>query len=118
MSTKVLDIPLQRLGNKTEVAHGALYLVSPLAYAKVLIPGISERDLIWKHNLCGCNQVKLRSPGARQAQTQGLLSSEEEERQTHVGEAAASRRRRAGEQPGSPATPGRAERPGTELPWA
>lgn len=30
VSTKVLDIPLQRLGNKTEVAHGALYLASPL----------------------------------------------------------------------------------------
>ncbi|XP_004403141.1 PREDICTED: peroxisomal 2,4-dienoyl-CoA reductase [Odobenus rosmarus divergens] len=29
--TKTLAIPLQRLGNKTEVAHSALYLASPLA---------------------------------------------------------------------------------------
>ncbi|XP_032183534.1 peroxisomal 2,4-dienoyl-CoA reductase isoform X1 [Mustela erminea] len=31
VSTKTLAIPLQRLGNKTEVAHGALFLASPLA---------------------------------------------------------------------------------------
>ncbi|XP_042778153.1 peroxisomal 2,4-dienoyl-CoA reductase [(3E)-enoyl-CoA-producing] isoform X1 [Panthera leo] len=31
VSTKVLAIPLQRLGNKTEVAHSALFLASPLA---------------------------------------------------------------------------------------
>ncbi|XP_008577403.1 PREDICTED: peroxisomal 2,4-dienoyl-CoA reductase [Galeopterus variegatus] len=31
MSTQVLGSPLQRLGNKTEVAHSALYLASPLA---------------------------------------------------------------------------------------
>ncbi|KAM5198180.1 peroxisomal 2,4-dienoyl-CoA reductase [(3E)-enoyl-CoA-producing] isoform 1-T1 [Hipposideros larvatus] len=30
-SGKVLAIPLQRLGNKTEIAHSALYLASPLA---------------------------------------------------------------------------------------
>ncbi|XP_058566130.1 peroxisomal 2,4-dienoyl-CoA reductase [(3E)-enoyl-CoA-producing] isoform X3 [Neofelis nebulosa] len=31
VSTKVLAIPLQRLGNKTDVAHSALFLASPLA---------------------------------------------------------------------------------------
>uniref|UniRef100_A0A7J8EY39 Peroxisomal 2,4-dienoyl-CoA reductase [(3E)-enoyl-CoA-producing] n=1 Tax=Rousettus aegyptiacus TaxID=9407 RepID=A0A7J8EY39_ROUAE len=31
MSRRVLTIPLQRPGNKTEVAHGVLYLASPLA---------------------------------------------------------------------------------------
>lgn len=31
MSRKVLATPLQRLGNKTEVAHSVLYLASPLA---------------------------------------------------------------------------------------
>ncbi|XP_029803897.1 peroxisomal 2,4-dienoyl-CoA reductase [Suricata suricatta] len=31
VSTKVLAIPLRRLGNKTDVAHSALYLASPLA---------------------------------------------------------------------------------------
>ncbi|XP_053412886.1 peroxisomal 2,4-dienoyl-CoA reductase [(3E)-enoyl-CoA-producing] isoform X1 [Nycticebus coucang] len=31
MNTKVLASPLQRLGNKTEIAHSALYLASPLA---------------------------------------------------------------------------------------
>ncbi|XP_039079373.1 peroxisomal 2,4-dienoyl-CoA reductase [Hyaena hyaena] len=31
ISTKVLAIPLRRLGNKTDVAHSALYLASPLA---------------------------------------------------------------------------------------
>ncbi|XP_039740654.1 peroxisomal 2,4-dienoyl-CoA reductase [(3E)-enoyl-CoA-producing] [Pteropus medius] len=31
MSRKVLETPLQRLGNKTEVAHSVLYLASPLA---------------------------------------------------------------------------------------
>lgn len=31
VSAKTLAIPLQRLGNKTEVAHSALYLASPLA---------------------------------------------------------------------------------------
>ncbi|XP_019292821.2 peroxisomal 2,4-dienoyl-CoA reductase [(3E)-enoyl-CoA-producing] isoform X1 [Panthera pardus] len=31
VSAKVLAIPLQRLGNKTEVAHSALFLASPLA---------------------------------------------------------------------------------------
>lgn len=30
-STRSLQSPLRRLGNKTEVAHGALYLASPLA---------------------------------------------------------------------------------------
>ncbi|XP_020032346.1 peroxisomal 2,4-dienoyl-CoA reductase [(3E)-enoyl-CoA-producing] isoform X1 [Castor canadensis] len=31
LSTKALLSPLQRLGNKTEIAHGVLYLASPLA---------------------------------------------------------------------------------------
>lgn len=31
VNTKALSCPLQRLGTKTEVAHGALFLVSPLA---------------------------------------------------------------------------------------
>ncbi|XP_040315502.1 peroxisomal 2,4-dienoyl-CoA reductase [(3E)-enoyl-CoA-producing] isoform X3 [Herpailurus yagouaroundi] len=31
VGTKVLAIPLQRLGNKTDVAHSALFLASPLA---------------------------------------------------------------------------------------
>ncbi|XP_012515079.1 PREDICTED: peroxisomal 2,4-dienoyl-CoA reductase [Propithecus coquereli] len=31
MNTEVLASPLQRLGNKTEIAHSALYLASPLA---------------------------------------------------------------------------------------
>lgn len=31
VSAKTLAIPLQRVGNKTEVAHSALYLASPLA---------------------------------------------------------------------------------------
>lgn len=31
MSRKVMVGPLQRLGNKTEIAHSALYLASPLA---------------------------------------------------------------------------------------
>lgn len=31
MNEKVLASPLQRLGNKTEIAHSVLYLASPLA---------------------------------------------------------------------------------------
>lgn len=31
MRAKVLASPLQRLGNKTEIAHSALFLASPLA---------------------------------------------------------------------------------------
>lgn len=31
VSTKGLSSPLQRLGNKTEIAHSVLYLASPLA---------------------------------------------------------------------------------------
>lgn len=31
VSTRVLAVPLRRLGNKTDIAHSALYLASPLA---------------------------------------------------------------------------------------